>query len=44
MAMNPAEAALQAEHVHQGVTYDVEGDTTHSSTAACVRTILAALA
>jgi len=36
-------AALQAEHVHAGVTYDVEVDTTDTTTDDCVRTILDAL-
>ena len=36
-------AALQAEHVHMGVDYDVEVDTTRTSTEACVGTIFDAL-
>jgi chloramphenicol 3-O phosphotransferase len=34
-------AALQAERVHQGVTYDLEVDTTHADPAECARTIAA---
>ncbi|MEU8675553.1 chloramphenicol phosphotransferase CPT [Streptomyces sp. NPDC048560] len=34
-------AASQADVVHQGVTYDVEVDTTHTEAMACARTIAA---
>ncbi|GAA4005830.1 chloramphenicol phosphotransferase [Deinococcus rubellus] len=34
-------ARLQAELVHQGVRYDLEVDTTHTSTSACARQIAA---
>ncbi|QIP83449.1 chloramphenicol phosphotransferase CPT [Streptomyces sp. Tu 2975] len=34
-------AASQADAVHQGVTYDVEVDTTHTESLACARTIAA---
>lgn len=32
-------AAAQAEKVHEGVSYDVEVDTTHRESLACARTI-----
>ena len=35
----PGMAASQAEIVHQGVTYDLEVDTTHTEPLACARTI-----
>jgi chloramphenicol 3-O phosphotransferase len=34
-------AASQAEVVHQGVTYDLEVDTTHAEAMECARTIAA---
>ncbi|MER6599726.1 chloramphenicol phosphotransferase CPT [Streptomyces parvus] len=34
-------AAAQAEKVHEGVSYDVEVDTTHMESLACARTIAA---
>lgn len=34
-------AASQADLVHQGVTYDLEVDTTHAESMACARTIAA---
>ncbi|MFD9848453.1 phosphotransferase-like protein [Streptomyces parvus] len=34
-------AAAQAEKVHEGVSYDVEVDTTHMDSRACARTIAA---
>jgi chloramphenicol 3-O phosphotransferase len=34
-------AALQAEVVHQGVSYDLEVDTTHTESLECARTIAA---
>ncbi|MEV4683667.1 chloramphenicol phosphotransferase CPT [Streptomyces kurssanovii] len=34
-------AASQADAVHQGVTYDVEVDTTHTESLACARAIAA---
>jgi chloramphenicol 3-O phosphotransferase len=37
-------AVAQADVVHQGVTYDLEVDTTHSELLACARTIAAHLA
>jgi chloramphenicol 3-O phosphotransferase len=37
----PGMAASQAEVVHQGVTYDLEVDTTHTEPLACARTIAA---
>jgi chloramphenicol 3-O phosphotransferase len=37
-------ALSQAEVVHQGVTYDLEVDTTHAESMACARTIAAQLA
>lgn len=37
----PGMAALQAEPVHKGVTYDVEVDTTHSESLECARAIAA---
>jgi chloramphenicol 3-O phosphotransferase len=36
-------AASQAEVVHQGVTYDLEVDTTHTESLTCARTIAARL-
>ncbi|MEU3608608.1 chloramphenicol phosphotransferase CPT [Streptomyces sp. NPDC035033] len=35
----PGMAALQAETVHKGVTYDVEVDTTHTESLDCARVI-----
>jgi chloramphenicol 3-O phosphotransferase len=40
----PGMAASQAEVVHQGVTYDLEVDTTHAESMQCARTIAARLA
>jgi chloramphenicol 3-O phosphotransferase len=37
----PGMAALQADLVHEGVTYDVEVDTTHTEAMACARAIAA---
>ncbi|WP_282692161.1 chloramphenicol phosphotransferase CPT [Streptomyces sp. CC208A] len=37
----PGMAALQAETVHKGVTYDVEVDTTHTESLDCARVIAA---
>ncbi|CAM5459372.1 chloramphenicol phosphotransferase CPT [Streptomyces hirsutus] len=34
-------AASQAEVVHQGVTYDLEADTTHVEAMECAQTIAA---
>ncbi|MFE0130075.1 chloramphenicol phosphotransferase CPT [Streptomyces sp. NPDC059037] len=34
-------AALQADTVHKGVTYDLEVDTTHTESLACAQTIAA---
>jgi len=34
-------AALQADVVHQGVSYDLEVDTTHSESLACAQVIAA---
>jgi chloramphenicol 3-O phosphotransferase len=36
-------AAAQAEVVHQGVSYDLVVDTTHTKSLACARTIAAHL-
>jgi chloramphenicol 3-O phosphotransferase len=36
-------ASLQADHVHVGIEYDVEVDTTRSSTEVCVHSILDAM-
>lgn len=34
-------AVLQADVVHEGVSYDLEVDTTHTEALVCARTIVA---